>query len=111
MLHIITLIKGMECLSFGWRITSKCLHNAFTYLIKHFCTSALLLLCYLQLTQYFSLHQHLSHSSQRSTSSLAFHSDLARIGITAIAHQNKILSSVQAMRTQMQQMHGRMVPV
>ncbi|KAJ7424103.1 Ephrin type-A receptor 4 [Willisornis vidua] len=37
--------------------------------------------------------------------------DLARIGITAIAHQNKILSSVQAMRTQMQQMHGRMVPV
>ncbi|XP_008055895.1 ephrin type-A receptor 4 isoform X3 [Carlito syrichta] len=37
--------------------------------------------------------------------------DLARIGITAITHQNKILSSVQAMRTQMQQMHGRMVPV
>uniref|UniRef100_A0A8B9IIL8 receptor protein-tyrosine kinase n=1 Tax=Anser cygnoides TaxID=8845 RepID=A0A8B9IIL8_ANSCY len=37
--------------------------------------------------------------------------DLARIGITALAHQNKILSSVQAMRTQMQQMHGRMVPV
>uniref|UniRef100_A0A8C5SC58 receptor protein-tyrosine kinase n=1 Tax=Laticauda laticaudata TaxID=8630 RepID=A0A8C5SC58_LATLA len=33
-------------------------------------------------------------------------SDLARIGITAIAHQNKILNSVQAMRTQMQQMHG-----
>ncbi|PNJ36775.1 EPHA4 isoform 7 [Pongo abelii] len=37
--------------------------------------------------------------------------DLARIGITAITHQNKILSSVQAMRTQMQQIHGRMVPV
>uniref|UniRef100_H0WZ34 receptor protein-tyrosine kinase n=1 Tax=Otolemur garnettii TaxID=30611 RepID=H0WZ34_OTOGA len=37
--------------------------------------------------------------------------DLARIGITAITHQNKILSSVQAMRTQMQQLHGRMVPV
>ena len=39
------------------------------------------------------------------------HSDLARIGITAVTHQNKILSSVQAMRTQMQQIHGRMVPV
>ncbi|EMP37293.1 Ephrin type-A receptor 4 [Chelonia mydas] len=37
--------------------------------------------------------------------------DLTRIGITTVAHQNKILSSVQAMRTQMQQMHGRMVPV
>ncbi|XP_023385486.1 ephrin type-A receptor 4 [Pteropus vampyrus] len=37
--------------------------------------------------------------------------DLARIGITAVTHQNKILSSVQAMRTQMQQIHGRMVPV
>lgn len=40
----------MECLSFGRSITLKCLHNAFTYLIKHFCTSALLLLCYLWLT-------------------------------------------------------------
>lgn len=40
----------MECLSFGWRITLKCLHNALTYLIKHFCTSALLLLCCLWLT-------------------------------------------------------------
>lgn len=38
-------------------------------------------------------------------------SDLARIGITAVTHQNKILNSVQAMRTQMQQIHGRMVPV
>ncbi|XP_059784781.1 ephrin type-A receptor 4 isoform X1 [Balaenoptera ricei] len=37
--------------------------------------------------------------------------DLARTGITAVTHQNKILSSVQAMRTQMQQIHGRMVPV
>ncbi|OWK12904.1 EPHA4 [Cervus elaphus hippelaphus] len=37
--------------------------------------------------------------------------DLARIGITAVTHQNKVLSSVQAMRTQMQQIHGRMVPV
>ncbi|KAF3824104.1 hypothetical protein GH733_008389, partial [Mirounga leonina] len=34
--------------------------------------------------------------------------DLARIGITAVTQQNKILSSVQAMRTQMQQIHGRM---
>lgn len=40
----------MECLSFGWRITLKCFHNAFTYLIKHFCTSALLLRCCLWLT-------------------------------------------------------------
>ncbi|KAB0365429.1 hypothetical protein FD754_009585 [Muntiacus muntjak] len=37
--------------------------------------------------------------------------DLVRIGITAVTHQNKVLSSVQAMRTQMQQIHGRMVPV
>ncbi|XP_075439697.1 ephrin type-A receptor 4-A-like [Ascaphus truei] len=37
--------------------------------------------------------------------------DLTRIGITSPAHQNKILSSVQGMRTQMQQMQGRMVPV
>ncbi|XP_006008509.1 ephrin type-A receptor 4 isoform X1 [Latimeria chalumnae] len=37
--------------------------------------------------------------------------DLARIGITAVAHQSKILNSVQGMRTQMQQMQGRMVPV
>lgn len=37
--------------------------------------------------------------------------DLARIGIIAVTHQNKILSSVQTMRTQMQQIHGRMVPV
>ncbi|XP_040283938.1 ephrin type-A receptor 4 [Bufo bufo] len=37
--------------------------------------------------------------------------DLTRIGITSPAHQNKILSSVQGMRNQMQQMQGRMVPV
>ncbi|KAK1168449.1 ephrin type-A receptor 4-like [Acipenser oxyrinchus oxyrinchus] len=37
--------------------------------------------------------------------------DLDRIGIAAAAHQNKILSSVQGMRTQMQQMQDRMVPV
>ncbi|KAK2490807.1 hypothetical protein MC885_021074 [Smutsia gigantea] len=37
--------------------------------------------------------------------------DLSRIGIIAVTHQNKILSSVQTMRTQMQQIHGRMVPV
>ncbi|XP_058846361.1 ephrin type-A receptor 4-like isoform X1 [Acipenser ruthenus] len=37
--------------------------------------------------------------------------DLDRIGIAAAAHQNKILSSVQRMRTQMQQMQDRMVPV
>uniref|UniRef100_A0A4W3JWY1 receptor protein-tyrosine kinase n=1 Tax=Callorhinchus milii TaxID=7868 RepID=A0A4W3JWY1_CALMI len=37
--------------------------------------------------------------------------DLTRIGITAIAHQNKLLNSVQGMRAQMQQMQGRMVPV
>ncbi|MBN3286579.1 EPHA4 protein, partial [Polyodon spathula] len=37
--------------------------------------------------------------------------DLDRIGIATAAHQNKILSSVQGMRTQMQQMQDRMVPV
>uniref|UniRef100_A0A6I8QZ44 receptor protein-tyrosine kinase n=1 Tax=Xenopus tropicalis TaxID=8364 RepID=A0A6I8QZ44_XENTR len=37
--------------------------------------------------------------------------DLTRIGISSPSHQNKILSSVQGMRTQMQQMQGRMVPV
>uniref|UniRef100_A0A8C5MZ95 receptor protein-tyrosine kinase n=1 Tax=Leptobrachium leishanense TaxID=445787 RepID=A0A8C5MZ95_9ANUR len=37
--------------------------------------------------------------------------DLTRIGITSPAHQNKILSSIQGMRTQMQQLQGRMVPV
>lgn len=37
--------------------------------------------------------------------------DMARIGISSAAHQNKILSSLQGMLSQMQQMHGRMVPV
>ncbi|MBN3324574.1 EPHA5 protein, partial [Atractosteus spatula] len=37
--------------------------------------------------------------------------DMGRIGITSAAHQSKILSSVQGMRTQMQQIQGRMVPV
>ncbi|CAG06406.1 unnamed protein product [Tetraodon nigroviridis] len=36
---------------------------------------------------------------------------MARIGISSAAHQNKILSSLQGMLSQMQQMHGRMVPV
>uniref|UniRef100_A0A8D3CJD3 receptor protein-tyrosine kinase n=1 Tax=Scophthalmus maximus TaxID=52904 RepID=A0A8D3CJD3_SCOMX len=37
--------------------------------------------------------------------------DMARIGISLAAHQNKILTSVQGMLSQMQQMQGRMVPV
>ncbi|TWW76745.1 Ephrin type-A receptor 4 [Takifugu flavidus] len=37
--------------------------------------------------------------------------DMARIGISSAAHQNKILSSLQGMLSQMQQMQGRMVPV
>lgn len=37
--------------------------------------------------------------------------DMARIGISSAAHQNKILTSVQGMLSQMQQMQGRMVPV
>ncbi|XP_072322103.1 ephrin type-A receptor 4-like [Eucyclogobius newberryi] len=37
--------------------------------------------------------------------------DMARIGIAVATHQNKILSSVQGMLSQMQQMQGRMVPV
>ncbi|XP_028650233.1 ephrin type-A receptor 4 [Erpetoichthys calabaricus] len=37
--------------------------------------------------------------------------DLARIGITAATQQSMILNSVQGMRSQMQQMQGRMVPV
>ena len=36
---------------------------------------------------------------------------MARIGISSAAHQNKILTSVQGMLSQMQQMQGRMVPV
>ncbi|AWO99265.1 K05105 Eph receptor A4 [Scophthalmus maximus] len=35
---------------------------------------------------------------------------MARIGISLAAHQNKILTSVQGMLSQMQQMQGRMVP-
>lgn len=37
--------------------------------------------------------------------------DMARIGISSAAHQNKILTSLQGMLSQMQQMQGRMVPV
>ncbi|CAL8360466.1 unnamed protein product [Merluccius merluccius] len=37
--------------------------------------------------------------------------EMARIGISSAAHQNKILTSVQGMLSQMQQMQGRMVPV
>uniref|UniRef100_A0A1A8NZ00 receptor protein-tyrosine kinase n=1 Tax=Nothobranchius rachovii TaxID=451742 RepID=A0A1A8NZ00_9TELE len=37
--------------------------------------------------------------------------DMAQIGISSAAHQNKILTSVQSMLSQMQQMQGRMVPV
>uniref|UniRef100_A0A673WYV4 receptor protein-tyrosine kinase n=1 Tax=Salmo trutta TaxID=8032 RepID=A0A673WYV4_SALTR len=37
--------------------------------------------------------------------------DMGRIGISSAAHQNKILTSVQGMLSQMQQMQGRMVPV
>ncbi|KAK5928937.1 hypothetical protein CgunFtcFv8_010215 [Champsocephalus gunnari] len=37
--------------------------------------------------------------------------DMGRIGISSSAHQNKILTSVQGMLSQMQQMQGRMVPV
>uniref|UniRef100_A0A8C9TKM9 receptor protein-tyrosine kinase n=1 Tax=Scleropages formosus TaxID=113540 RepID=A0A8C9TKM9_SCLFO len=37
--------------------------------------------------------------------------DMARIGISSAAHQNKILTSVQGMMSQMQQIQGRMVPV
>lgn len=37
--------------------------------------------------------------------------DLTRIGISSAAHQSKILTSVQGMLSQMQQMQGRMVPV
>uniref|UniRef100_A0AAQ4RRC1 receptor protein-tyrosine kinase n=1 Tax=Gasterosteus aculeatus aculeatus TaxID=481459 RepID=A0AAQ4RRC1_GASAC len=37
--------------------------------------------------------------------------DMARIGITMAAHQNKILTGVQGMLSQMQQIQGRMVPV
>lgn len=37
--------------------------------------------------------------------------DMARIGISSAAHQNKLLTSVQGMLSQMQQMQGRMVPV
>uniref|UniRef100_A0A7N6A3Z6 receptor protein-tyrosine kinase n=1 Tax=Anabas testudineus TaxID=64144 RepID=A0A7N6A3Z6_ANATE len=37
--------------------------------------------------------------------------DMTRIGISSAAHQNKILTSVQGMLSQMQQMQGRMVPV
>lgn len=36
---------------------------------------------------------------------------MTRIGISSAAHQNKILTSVQGMLSQMQQMQGRMVPV
>uniref|UniRef100_A0A8K9X343 receptor protein-tyrosine kinase n=1 Tax=Oncorhynchus mykiss TaxID=8022 RepID=A0A8K9X343_ONCMY len=37
--------------------------------------------------------------------------DMGRIGISSAAHQNKILTSVQGMLSQMQQIQGRMVPV
>ncbi|KAM8904371.1 LOW QUALITY PROTEIN: ephrin type-A receptor 4-like [Spinachia spinachia] len=37
--------------------------------------------------------------------------DMSRIGITLAAHQNKILTSVQGILSQMQQIQGRMVPV
>uniref|UniRef100_A0A8C6PQB9 receptor protein-tyrosine kinase n=1 Tax=Nothobranchius furzeri TaxID=105023 RepID=A0A8C6PQB9_NOTFU len=37
--------------------------------------------------------------------------DMAQIGISSAAHQNKILTSVQSMLSQMQQIQGRMVPV
>uniref|UniRef100_A0A3Q2GNR2 receptor protein-tyrosine kinase n=1 Tax=Cyprinodon variegatus TaxID=28743 RepID=A0A3Q2GNR2_CYPVA len=37
--------------------------------------------------------------------------DMARIGISSAAHQNKILTSVQTMLSQMQHIQGRMVPV
>uniref|UniRef100_A0A8C6UF60 receptor protein-tyrosine kinase n=1 Tax=Neogobius melanostomus TaxID=47308 RepID=A0A8C6UF60_9GOBI len=37
--------------------------------------------------------------------------DMARIGISSAAHQNQLLTSVQGMLSQMQQMQGRMVPV
>ena len=36
---------------------------------------------------------------------------MGRIGISLAAHQNKILTSVQGMLSQMQQLQGRMVPV
>lgn len=36
---------------------------------------------------------------------------MARIGISSAAHQSKILTSVQGMLSQMQQIQGRMVPV
>ncbi|CDQ92751.1 unnamed protein product [Oncorhynchus mykiss] len=36
---------------------------------------------------------------------------MGRIGISSAAHQNKILTSVQGMLSQMQQIQGRMVPV
>lgn len=37
--------------------------------------------------------------------------DMARIGISSAAHQDKILNSAQGMLSQMQQMQDRMVPV
>lgn len=42
---------------------------------------------------------------------LLFSRDMARIGISSAAHQSKILTSVQGMLSQMQQIQGRMVPV
>uniref|UniRef100_A0A3Q2DAW4 receptor protein-tyrosine kinase n=1 Tax=Cyprinodon variegatus TaxID=28743 RepID=A0A3Q2DAW4_CYPVA len=42
---------------------------------------------------------------------LASKRDMARIGISSAAHQNKILTSVQTMLSQMQHIQGRMVPV
>lgn len=43
--------------------------------------------------------------------SFSFSRDMARIGISSAAHQSKILTSVQGMLSQMQQIQGRMVPV
>ncbi|KTF76052.1 hypothetical protein cypCar_00027385, partial [Cyprinus carpio] len=37
--------------------------------------------------------------------------DMARIGISSAAHQDKILNSAQGMLSQMQQTQDRMVPV
>lgn len=54
----------MECLSFGWRITLKCLHNASTYLIKHFCTSAFANAACGWLLIFFSASQDLIHQSE-----------------------------------------------
>lgn len=43
--------------------------------------------------------------------SVSLPSELVRIGVSTAPHQRKILSSVQAMQAQVQQIQGRMVPV